>query len=93
MKQQASAATKADLQRRLRRVEGQVRGVQKMLDEERECREVIQQLNAIQAAVRNATSTYMRAYAKDCLLANEQADRADQAALLDDLFELMTRVK
>ena len=65
MKVTNSDAT-ADLHKRLRRVEGQVRGVQKMLDDERDCREIIQQLNAIQSAVRNASVVFMRTYARDC---------------------------
>ena len=36
--------TKQQLMSRLRRIEGQVRGVQNMLNEERECREILQQL-------------------------------------------------
>ncbi|MBI5290252.1 MAG: metal-sensitive transcriptional regulator, partial [Chloroflexi bacterium] len=47
----ANTAVKEDLQKRLRRIEGQVRGVQKMLDEDRECHEIIQQLAAIRSAV------------------------------------------
>jgi len=42
---------KTDLQRRLRRIEGQVRGIQKMLDEDRECRDVVTQLAAVTKAV------------------------------------------
>jgi DNA-binding FrmR family transcriptional regulator len=42
---------KADLQRRLRRIEGQVRGIQKMLDEDRGCRDVVTQLAAVTKAM------------------------------------------
>lgn len=88
-----SPAVKEDLHKRLRRVEGQVRGVQKMLEEERDCREIIQQLNAIQAATRNATAVFMRAYAKDCLLGDVALDQAARETLVDDLFDLMNKVK
>jgi DNA-binding FrmR family transcriptional regulator len=43
--------TLADLQRRLRRVEGQVRGVQQMLSERRDCREVVTQIAAANKAL------------------------------------------
>ena len=46
---------KEDLMKRLRRVEGQVRGVEKMLDENRDCREVLQQLTAIKSAVQQVS--------------------------------------
>jgi CsoR family transcriptional regulator, copper-sensing transcriptional repressor len=85
-----SVEVKTDLHKRLRRIEGQVRGVQRMLEEDRNCHEVIQQLTAIRAAVQNATSLYVRAYAKDCLL-DEPAATAEREALIDDLITLMTK--
>lgn len=45
------ADTAADLQRRLRRIEGQVRGVQQMLVDERDCREVVTQIAAANKAL------------------------------------------
>ena len=47
-------ATKDELQKRLKRIEGQVRGVQKMLDEDRDCHEIVQQLSAIRSAVQGS---------------------------------------
>lgn len=88
-----SEAVKDDLRRRLRRIEGQTRGVQKMLDDNRDCREIVQQLNAVQAAVRNATAVFMRAYAKDCLLHDETLADSDREALIDDLLDLMAKAK
>jgi CsoR family transcriptional regulator, copper-sensing transcriptional repressor len=85
-----SFEVKEDLHKRLRRIEGQVRGVQKMVDEERNCQEIIQQMAAIRAAVQNATILYVRAYAKDCLL-EDAVESADREALIDDLITLMTK--
>jgi DNA-binding FrmR family transcriptional regulator len=45
------AATLADLRRRLRRVEGQVRGIQQMLDDNRDCREIVAQISAADKAL------------------------------------------
>lgn len=42
---------KADLRTRLRRIEGQVRGIQNMLDEERECRDIVTQIAAVTKAM------------------------------------------
>ena len=84
-----SPATSDELQKRLRRVEGQVRGIQKMLDDDRECAEIVQQLNAAQAALRNATAVFMQAHARECLLRGVELEAADQAALVDDLFRLL----
>ena len=82
-------ATKEELHKRLRRIEGQVRGVQKMLDEERDCHEIIQQLAAIRSAVQNASVIFMRQYASDCLINADKADLTTRAMLVDDLIGLL----
>lgn len=88
MKVQASAA-KEELQKRLRRIEGQVRGVQKMLDEERDCREIVQQLAAIRSAVQGASVMFMKQYAADCLMSASDSDQAARERLVDDLISLL----
>ncbi len=88
MKVQAPA-TKDELQKRLRRIEGQVRGVQKMLDEERDCHEIIQQLAAIRSAVQNASLIFMKQYASDCLMTTDKSDVETRAMLVDDLIGLL----
>ncbi len=59
--------TKHKLIRRLRRIEGQVRGVQAMLDEERDCREIMQQFTAIYSAVQSTSRVFFHDYASVCL--------------------------
>lgn len=58
---------KEKLSQRLSRIEGQVRGVQTMLTEERECREIMQQLAAIHSAVQGASRVFLQDYATSCL--------------------------
>jgi DNA-binding FrmR family transcriptional regulator len=60
--------TKENLVRRLKRIEGQVRGVQAMLDEERDCQEIMQQLTAIHSAVQSTSRIFLQDYATNCLL-------------------------
>jgi CsoR family transcriptional regulator, copper-sensing transcriptional repressor len=57
-----------DLIRRLKRIEGQVRGIQTMLNEERDCREIMQQLTAIHAAVQSTSRIFLQDYATACLM-------------------------
>jgi len=83
------AATKEELQKRLKRIEGQVRGVQRMLDEDRDCHEIVQQLAAIRSAVQGASVMYMRQYASDCLMSSDKTDRASREILIDDLLQLL----
>jgi CsoR family transcriptional regulator, copper-sensing transcriptional repressor len=62
-----NAETKEKLIQRLKRIEGQVHGVQTMLDEERDCREIMQQLAAIHSAVQGASRIFLQEYTSVCL--------------------------
>lgn len=88
-----SDVTREELTKRLRRVEGQVRGIQKMLDDDRDCQEIAQQLTAAQAALRNATTTFMHAHARECLLRSVDLQSDERAALVDELFGLLAATK
>jgi CsoR family transcriptional regulator, copper-sensing transcriptional repressor len=59
--------TKENLIHRLSRIEGQVRGVQTMLDDERDCREIMQQLTAIHSAIQSTSRIFLQDYATACL--------------------------
>lgn len=84
-----SLTVKDDLQKRLKRIEGQLRGVQKMLDEDRDCHEVLQQLAAIRSAVQGATMVFMKDYASDCLLNMDPDDKTTREMLVNDLIGLL----
>ena len=77
------------LQKRLRRIEGQVRGVQRMLDEDRDCRDIVQQLGAIRSAVQQAGLEVMRAYANQCL--SDPNSTTTNEELLDYLLDSLGR--
>ena len=62
-----NVSSKSKLIKRLRRIEGQVRGVQSMLDEERDCRDIMQQLTAIHSAIQSTSRVFFRDYASICL--------------------------
>ncbi len=80
---------KNQLMRRLRRIEGQVRGVQGMVTEERDCREILQQLASIRSAVQGASLAFIEEYASRCLLSDEVGDHARREELLKDLIVLL----
>lgn len=79
---------KDDLMKRLRRVEGQVRGVEKMLDENRDCREVLQQLTAIKSAVQQVSLTVARSYACQCL---EGGEGKNQEEVVEELIAMVSK--
>jgi len=67
---------KQQLVQRLHRIEGQIRGVTGMLETERDCREILQQLAAIQSAVQGASRTFLQEYATACLLEMDEEARS-----------------
>jgi DNA-binding FrmR family transcriptional regulator len=78
-----SACTQAEVLLRLRRIEGQVRGIQRMVEENRDCRDVVVQLAAIKASVASLNTLVAETYAQECLCGGEQLDSGEVARLLD----------
>ncbi len=75
---------KDDLVKRLKRIEGQTRGVQKMVEEERGCAEILHQLNAINEAVRSVSRMLAEEYAMECLqVKSKRKSREAVTAVLD----------
>ena len=74
---------------RLARVEGQVRGVSRMIEEERYCIDVLTQLQAIKAALRKVEEDVLKDHASHCVAhAIKSGDVADQKQKFDELVEL-----
>ena len=65
-----SSSVKADLLKRVRRIEGQARGIAKMIEEDRDCQEILQQLAAVRSAAHQATVTLVRAYTAECIVSD-----------------------
>jgi DNA-binding FrmR family transcriptional regulator len=83
---------KASVQTRLRRIEGQVRGLQKMVEEERYCTDVITQISSVQEALRGVGREMLRNHLKHCAsTAIRTNDPAAAEAVYDELVELLFR--
>ena len=80
---------KDNLGRRLRRIEGQVRGVQSMVTEERDCREILQQLTAVRSAVNSVTQLLMQEYATDCVLNLDNKGQKERETMIQDLVSML----
>ena len=77
---------------RLRRIEGQVRGLQKMIEEERYCADVLMQLSSVQEALRGVGRTLLHNHLKHCVTEVIKTDDAEHAdAVYSELMELMYR--
>ncbi len=78
--------------RRLRRIEGQVRGLQKMVEEERYCADILTQVSSVQEALRAVSRELMRNHLRHCVAsAIRSGDGEDAEAMYDELMDLMRR--
>jgi len=80
----------ADIATRLRRIEGQIRGVQKMMDEQRECEDVLTQTMAIRSALDQVGARIMEYHLDRCLLEGFDCDEQRMDSLRNAL-KLWTR--
>ncbi len=75
--------------KRLRRIEGQVRGIQKMVEEERYCADVLMQISSVHEALRAVARELMRNHLKHCAASAIRSDEASAEAMYDELVDLM----
>jgi DNA-binding FrmR family transcriptional regulator len=82
-------ATKDQLLKRLRRAEGQVRGVQKMVEEDRYCIDVLTQIAATQAALDKVALGLLDDHARHCIA---KAPAGEQVEMTDELMSAVGRL-
>ncbi len=81
---------KAEVRARLKRVRGQVDGVERMLDANRPCAEILQQIAAAQEALRAAGRLMVRSYVEKCATAGIKAGREQE--VYDELLDIIYRM-
>jgi DNA-binding FrmR family transcriptional regulator len=78
--------------KRLRRIEGQVRGLQRMVEEDRYCTDIIAQVSSVQEALRGVARTLMSNHLKHCTAAAIRSGSPEQAqAAYDEVLETLYR--
>ncbi len=85
-------ATKDDLLKRLRRIEGQVRGIEGMVEDDRYCIDVLTQISAIQAALDKVALGLLDDHAKHCVIGAREDDQVEKTQeLMAAVGRLMRR--
>jgi CsoR family transcriptional regulator, copper-sensing transcriptional repressor len=85
-------ATKDQLLKRLKRIEGQVRGVEGMVEDDRYCIDVLTQISAIHAALDKVALGLLDEHARHCVMGAEAAEQADKTEeLMAAVGRLMRR--
>lgn len=81
---------RAGVSKRLARIEGQVRGLSRMIDEDRYCIDILTQVKAVQAALRKVEGELLTDHADHCLAvaiaSDDQSERERKVAELVDLL-------
>mgnify|MGYP005841590101 CR=1 FL=1 len=70
---------------RLNRIEGQVRGLKKMVEEERYCLDILTQISSVQEALRGVGKIIMRNYLENCVTASIRSETPE--GIYDELME------
>jgi DNA-binding FrmR family transcriptional regulator len=87
----ADAAARASNVRRLKRIEGQVRGLQRMVDEDRYCPDIIAQVAAVQEALRGVGRQLLRHHLAHCASDAIRKGPEHATRTYDELLELVYR--
>jgi DNA-binding FrmR family transcriptional regulator len=82
-----STESKEDILKRLRRIEGQIRGIQKMIDENKSCTDTLTQVAAVRAAINKVGSLILEKHSMTCIQNVVSSDDKEKA--LNDLTKTM----
>ena len=78
--------------KRLRRIEGQIRGLQKMVEEERYCADILVQISSVHEALRGVGQALLRNHLRHCATAAMQKGTpAEAQSMYDELVELFAK--
>ncbi len=85
---------KAETLKRLNRIEGQVRGLTRMVEEDRYCIDIVTQLSAVRAALRRVEDEILRDHVNHCVAgAIKSGSKTDQRKKIDELMEVFARAE
>lgn len=83
---------KAQVTKRLQRIEGQVRGLSRMVEEDRYCIDIVTQISAVRAALRRVEEEVLRDHVAHCVEgAIASGNRADQRKKIAELMDVLGR--
>jgi CsoR family transcriptional regulator, copper-sensing transcriptional repressor len=75
--------------KRLRRIEGQVRGIHKMVEDDRYCADILTQISSVHEALRSVGRELMRNHLKHCATTAIRSSESEAEAMYDELIEMM----
>ena len=82
-------AEKKSLQNRLRRIDGQIRGLQKMVEEDAYCTDIIVQVSAVRAALQAFSNSLLKTHIQTCVIEDIKNDKLE---VVDDLIDTIQKL-
>ena len=84
--------TKVAIQKRLNRIEGQVRGLSRMVEEDRYCIDIVTQISAVRAALRRAEEEILRDHVSHCVEhAIASGNKTEQRKKISEIIDVLGR--
>lgn len=91
-KKLAKGNDRAALNRRLKRIEGQVKGIQKMIEDERYCVDILIQISAVRSAIDKVGSIILENHIKGCVSNSlKNGDKEDNEAIIKELMDTIKK--
>ena len=81
---------KKDLEKRLKRIEGQVRGIQRMIEEDRYCIDILNQIIAARAALSRVGMAILKSHMRGCVTSAIREERQEQA--IEELKDVLSKI-
>jgi DNA-binding FrmR family transcriptional regulator len=87
-------AAKTSVIKRLKRIEGQIRGLARMVEEDRYCIDIVTQISAVRTALRRAEEEVLRDHVDHCVeAAIASGNRAEQRRKVTELMKVVSRAE
>jgi len=77
--------------RRLKNIEGQVRGLQRMVEEEKYCVDILNQISAVRAALHSVGMLVLRRHVETCVSDAIEAGGSERGAIIDELMNVLAK--
>ncbi|MCF7944031.1 MAG: metal-sensitive transcriptional regulator [Spirochaetia bacterium] len=85
---------KDDAKKRLNKIDGQIRGIQKMIDNDRYCIDILSQTRAVVAAIRKVEDLIMHQHLNTCVISSMRSDnKEDQEEKIEEIMDVLSKFR
>ena len=88
-----NARQKNDVSERLNKIEGQIRGLNNMVSEDRYCIDILTQTRATVAAIRKVEDLVMFQHLRTCVVESMESDQQDQNQKIDEIIDVFSKLR